>query len=185
MNITDMIAQIIGILGMVCTISSYQCKKNRMLCFWQATSGLMFGINFLMIGALGSALFNFINIARGLLLSKGDRVKWKLAVLLVLYGTCAAFSVPSVVGDTVQIMLLTLTTVAQLAGTAAMWTGNGVVIRNVELFYVAPVWIVNGSINFSLGGILSSSFNMISIIVSFIRFGKQGMEKYEERKEAV
>ena len=74
-------------------------------------------------------------------------------------------------------VLLLFTTVAQLAGTAAMRSGNGTLIRKVELFYSTPVWIVNGCINFTLGGIVSCSFNMISIIVSFVRFGKQGFEK--------
>ncbi len=173
----DMIAQFFGMIGMLCTVSSFQCKRNRMLFFLQATSGLMFGINFLMVGALGSALFNFINIVRGILFSGCDRKVWKLAVLLTLYGSCTAASIPSVWGDSLQMMLLIFTTVAQFAGTAAMWSGSGAVIRKVELFYVAPVWTINACINFSLGGIISSSFNMISIIVSFIRFGKQGFEK--------
>ena len=96
MNLIDVTAQLFGIVGMACSIISFQCKRNRMLFFLQATSGLMFGINFIMIGALGSALFNFINIVRGILFAKCDRMPWKLMLLLVLYGGCSAFSIPSV-----------------------------------------------------------------------------------------
>ena len=179
MDITEMIAQIFGILGMVCIISSFQFRKNRILFFLQAMSGLMFGINFFMVGALSGALFNGANIVRGALLSKCDRVKWKLAILLVLFAVCTAFSVPSVWGNALQMTLLVFTTVSQFAGTVAMWSGNGALIRKVELFYSAPVWLIYSCFNFSLGGIICQSFNIISIIVSFIRFGKRGFEKYE------
>jgi len=173
----NIIAQLFGIAGMACSISSFQCKKNRILFFLQATSGLMFGINFLMIGALGSALFNIFNIVRGMLFSKSDRIVWKLMVILALYGSCTAVSLPSVWSDTFQMVLLLFTTAAQFVGTAAMWSGNGTIIRKAELFFVSPIWLINGCINFTLGGIVSSCFNMISIIVSFIRFGKHSFEK--------
>ena len=56
--------------------------------------------------------------------------------------------------------------------TLLMWGGNGKYIRYGQLFASSPSWLVHNIINFSLGGIIGEIFTMCSVIVSFIRFGK-------------
>ncbi len=177
MRAWDILAQGIGIIGMVLAIISFQCKKNKRFFFLQAMSGLMFSINFLMIGALGASLCNVANIARGILYAKSDRVPWKLIVILALYAVCMVISFTAVWGDVRQVALALLTIVSSFAGAVAMWTGNGALIRKTFFFCVSPLWLIHNCFNFSLGGILCESFNMLSVIVSFIRYGKDGFEK--------
>ena len=57
-----------------------------------------------------------------------------------------------------------------------MWRANGKHIRYFQVTLMSPAWIVHNIFNFSLGGILCESFNMISTIISFIRYGKDGFE---------
>ncbi|MBQ4087816.1 MAG: YgjV family protein [Clostridia bacterium] len=173
----DIIAQTFGIFGMLLAILSFQCKKNTRFFLLQALSGLLFSVNFFMIGAIGGALCNAANVARGALFSKSDRVKWKLVVNLVMYFACMVVSLIFVWGDAKQMILTMLTISASVASTAAMWTGSGAFIRKIQLYCSSPLWLIHNCFNFSLGGILCESFNMLSVIVSFIRYGKDGFEK--------
>ncbi len=177
MNTFQMIAQGFGIIGMILAIISFQCKKNSLLFFTQAASGLMFSINFMMIGVLGAAICNLANIVRGILFYKSDRVVWKLVVNLVMYVGCAIVSFSSVWGDWGQVALSSLTIAAAFAGTVAMWTGNGSVIRKTQVLCCSPFWLIHNCFNFSLGGILCESFNILSVFISFLRYGKDGFEK--------
>ena len=67
------IAQGIGVVAAALTILSFQFKKNKSLYLLQAVSGLLFSINFLMLGAYTAACLNFINLFRGGLLAGGAR----------------------------------------------------------------------------------------------------------------
>lgn len=173
----DMIAQTFGIFGMLLAMISFQCKRNTRFFLLQALSGLLFSVNFLMIGAIGGALCNAANVVRGALFSKSDRVKWKLVFNLVMYFSCMVVSVITVWGDPKQMILTMLTITASMASTASMWTGNGAFIRKIQFFCSSPLWLIHNCFNFSLGGILCETFNMISVVVSFIRYGKEGFEK--------
>ncbi len=54
---------------------------------------------------------------------------------------------------------------------------NRKAIRTVRLFAVTPAWLAYNITVFSLDGIICEGFNIISIIISFIRYGKNGFEK--------
>ena len=69
--------------------------------------------------------------------------------------------------------------VAQAAGTLAMWTKNGRIIRFAQLFVISPFWLLYDALipTPSFGGVLCEVFNMTSVIVSFIRFRKTGFDQ--------
>lgn len=177
MNTVQIIAQGFGIIGMILAIVSFQCKRNSILFFTQAASGLMFSVNFIMIGVIGAALCNAVNVIRGLLFSKSDCVVWKLIVVLSLYATCMIISLYTVWGNAFQTLLAMLPIIVSFVFTVAMWTGNGTTIRKMQFFLSSPLWLLHNCFNFSLGGIICESFNMLSVLISFIRYGKDGFEK--------
>lgn len=57
-----------------------------------------------------------------------------------------------------------------------MWLANGKRIRYFQITLMSPAWVVHNIFNFSLGGILCEAFNMISTIISFVRYRKDGFE---------
>ena len=75
--------------------------------------------------------------------------------------------------------LVSLAFIAQAAGTLSMWTRNGKTIRVAQLAVVSPFWLLYDALipTPSIGGILCEVFNMISVVVSFIRFKKTGFDK--------
>lgn len=177
MTIIEIIAQFFGLVGLVIIVSSFQCKKNKNFFFLQAIGSLMFFVNFIMINAYAGALFNLTNLVRGFLLSKEDKKVWKLILIIALYTVCFAFSVMLIWGDWFMIFIAALPYVTLVAMSVFMWLGDGKYIRYFQVSLMSPAWIVHNIFNFSLGGILCESFNMISSIVSLVRYGKDGFQK--------
>lgn len=183
MDVKDIIAQGFGIAGLVIIVSSFQCKKNKNFFLMQGTGSLMFFVNFILIGAYAGALFNLTNLVRGLLFSKNSKKVWKLALVLCLYTICYIFSVALIWGDGFMVFISTLPYVALIIMSVLMWIGNGKHIRYFQFWLMSPSWIVHNIFNFTLGGILCEIFNMVSVVVSFIRYGKDGFEDNKEVQE--
>ena len=177
MNLKEIIAQVFGLVGLVIIVSSFQCKKNRNFFLLQGIGSFAFFLNFLLINAYAGALFNLTNLVRGLLFSKEDKKAWKLILIIVLYTVCFAFSTLLVWGNWFKIFIASLPYVTLVVMSVLMWLSNGKYIRYFQVSLMSPAWIVHNIFNFSLGGILCESFNMISTIISFIRYGKDGFEK--------
>lgn len=169
----ELIGQLIGIVGTVIAVLSFQCKDNRRFFIWQAACGACFALNFLLLGSLTSALLHFFNIFRAVFFgfTKG-RTRSVLAVgvgLLFVISTVLTFGGLNFAG-----IMSVLALLAQLAGTTAMYFDNGKVIRITQLSFVSPIWLINSILSQSVGAILCEVFNICSIVVSLIRFGSDG-----------
>ena len=167
-GITDIIAQVCGIIGMLFSILSFQCKSNKIFFLMQGGCSAMFIINFLLIGAFGSAFFNVAGLARGLLFSKNSKKLWKLILIESSFITC--FIVSAILdSSTKQLLLTSLTGVALLIITVFMWLGDSKKIRYVQISCASPAWLVNNFINFTIGGIICEIFNMCSSALFLFR----------------
>ena len=134
-------------------------------------------VNYLLIGAVAGTLFNLTNLVRGTLFKKGDRKLWKLVLVVTMYTVCVAISMYMVRSNPLNIFLTLLIYVSIELMSVLMWLGNGKHIRYGQFFTSSPTWLVYNIFNFTLGGILCELFAMTSVVVSFIRFGKDGFEK--------
>ncbi len=161
-------AQIIGIIGSALMIFSFQLHDNKKLFFVHTLAGLCFTVNFTMIGAYAAALLNIIGAVRTAFLYFGDKFR-KLYILLII---CLGFAAVTVFTYSRPFDIAIC--IAQIAITCAMWTNNGKTIRIVQLFFTSPIWLAYNITVFTIGGIICESFNMCSVIVSFIRFRKKG-----------
>lgn len=173
----DIIAQVFGLAGLVIIVSSFQCKKNKNFFLMQGLGSLFFVVNFLLISAYTGAFFNLTNLVRGLLFSKTDKKVWKLASVIGLYTACVIFSVYLIWGQWFMIGVSAVLYISLVVMTILMWLNDGKYIRYFQVAAQSPIWIVYNIFNFTIGGILCESFNMISTIVSFIRYGKDNFEK--------
>ena len=173
----ELLAQIIGIFGMLSAIFSYQCKTNRNYYIFQGLSGLFFSIQFIMIGAWAGLVFNAYNIARAIIYQSKKSKSVYCIVLLEAMVVAATLLSIFVFKETWWLVLFTF--IAQAAGTFSMWTRNGKTIRIFQLAVVSPFWLLYDLLipTASIGGVLCEAFNMISVVVSFIRFKKSGFDK--------
>ncbi len=168
--------QLIGYIGMACAMISYQCKKNRTYFLFQMGCAIAFTVQFILLQSWVGLLLNICSIMRGIIFALGDKCKKPFFLFLMLFCISAScIAAPLFLSEKWWIALLLL--LAQGIGTLSMWSRNGKTIRIVQLFLVSPLWIVHNVYYFTLGGILCEVFNMLSVIVSFIRFHKTGYDK--------
>ena len=167
---TGIVAQIISIAGMGLNILSYQCKKDRHLLFMLGAAGLMFFISFTLLGSAVSAWYNLINVVRiAAILNKKTHTKPMFWVMCAVYTLVGVLAYDGPWGFALLF--------SQYVGTYATWFKDGATIRKLQSLLLSPIWLINNSlIVFSLGGILCEAFSIISVIISFVRYGKQGFE---------
>ena len=168
MTNTEIIAQILGIFGLVIIVLSYQLKGNRSFFIAQGTGSLFFFANFLLIGAYGGAFFNLTNLLRGLLLTKNPHKKWKLVLIELAYTGCLAFSIV-LDHSPLSILFAVLPFTGLIAMTVFMVRGKAVPIRVFQIAWMSPSWIFHNIYNFSLGGLICETLNMVSSAVFLLR----------------
>lgn len=179
----EIIAQILSILSCAGIILSFQMKNNRHLFLTQTLAAAGFGISYLLLGSFDGFLNNIIAFTNTLVL-----LTHKLRKKFIMYLICICyFSVPFITlfafdkNWTTTVIITTVLSfiipIMQIAFTVATWKDDGKVIRTVRLYAVTPAWLTYNIVIFSIGGIICECFNIISIVVSFIRHGKNGFEK--------
>lgn len=170
MGVKEIIGQVFGVFGLLIFVLSFQCKDSKKLVFVQGIGGMMFFINFLLIGAYGGAFFNLTILIRGLLYMKKDNKIWKPMLVEMLFTAAYIYSLTLIKGDVPQIIYTTLPYISLLIMSIFMWKENGKLIRYFQVGALSPSWLIHNVFNFTLGGILAEIFNMTSVIVSLIRF---------------
>ena len=123
------------------------------------------------------ALYNLANFIRGMIYEKNTKKLYKLILILVLYTLCFGFSLTTIWGNAFQIFLSAFTYSALMIMSVFMYFGNGKHIRYFQILYMSPSWLIYNIFNFTIGGILCESFNMISSTIALIRYRKTGFEK--------
>lgn len=176
MTLTEIIAQLFGVFGLIFTAISFQEKNNKKFFIKQGFAGFMFFMNFLIIGAVSGALFNLVNLVRGALFAKNKNEILPFVITEVLYTVCFVFSLSFIADKPFQIFLSSLTFLALAFMTIFMWKGNGKHIRYFQLLFVSPAWLIHNVFNFSLGGILCEIFAMASVVISLFRYRADGFE---------
>ena len=170
----DWIIQGIGFVAVALFIASYQIKSNRWLFLLQLLGSLLFCIQFFILGALSGCLSLVVNILRNALMMKYNDWKWvrkKWCPLIIVL----LFALVLVLTWNGPVSLLAFA--ASVTSTIAYWTNSPRKIRMVNLLCASPCWLVYDVIVFSIGGIISESFTIVSILVSLIRFGWKGLER--------
>ena len=167
----DVIIQGIGILGMVFAILSFQCKSNKIFFVMQGLSGASFSLHFFLLCNPTAGYINMINILRGYTFGY---TKGRLRNLLTLAVTLL-YTVSSLL--TYDSWVSVLLMVVQISATAVMWTDNPHAIRYLQVFFVSPSWLYQNVLTGSIGGVICECFNMVSVLISFFRFGFRGQKR--------
>ena len=169
-----LIVQGIGILGMICFIISYQIKVNKTLFLVQTLGTALFCLQFILLGAWSGCLNLVMIIIRNVMLSKFNKyewIRWKGWVAVI----CAACTVILIFTWAGPLSLLPF--VALIGSTIGYWTNNAQKIRLSNLVCASPAWIIYDIFVGSIGGMLSESIAIISILVSIYRYGWKAMGK--------
>ena len=168
MTPTEIIAQALGIVGLIIIVLSYQLKKNSHFFFAQGTGSLFFFANFLLIGAYGGAFFNLTNLLRGMLFLKNPNKIWKTVLINLAYTGCLVFSIlldPA----PLSVLFAVLPYTGLIAMTVFMMREKPVPIRVFQIAWMSPSWIAHNVFNLSIGGLVCETLNMVSSAVFLLR----------------
>lgn len=165
----EFIAQAVGIIAMAINIFAVQFKKPRHLFICRMLSSALWGVNFLLLGSPTGAILNIVNIIRSIfLLNPKTTTKPFLWITLVLYGIAGLLTLEYTLSVLMVVQIFII--VAQWVDSVGMWTNNFRNIRYCQLFAISPTWLVHNILVFSIGGIITEVFTIISTIIAMLRF---------------
>lgn len=174
----QIVAQAVGIGAMASCVLSNQCKTNKSYFLVQAAAGALFALQFALLGAWSGFIFNAFGVVRSALceLLRKRSFLFRGIILEGLLFACVLTAIFAL-GDVWYLALMVFA--AQTAGTLAMCKRDGRLIRLAQLCAVSPLWLTYDLIIPipSIGGVICECLNMLSVLVSFLRFKRNGFEK--------
>lgn len=174
----EIIAQIIGIVAMAFNILSYQGKKQSTVIALQLFGGLLFAVNFLMLGAVVGGILNIIATIRAVIFLFKEKLKAEK--LFWLYGFIAIYIVVYILNFTVfgkevtikNLLIEVLPVVGMIALSVGFRLKNASDIRKTGLIS-SPAWLIYNLVVGSYGAIICESITIISIFVGMIRHDRK------------
>ena len=157
-------AQIFGAFGMAALFMSYQQTERKKLIGCKLTADVMWVVHYLLLGAIGGAIPNFVGIFRELVFMQSDK-KWARSpvfpalFILINWGLAIA---------TWRSALTLLPICASAAFTIALWAKNPKLTRMIGA-PVSTAFLIYDLIVGSWIGAVNESVAIISIVSSFIR----------------
>ncbi len=169
--------QVISIVAMAVIILSFQCKNNKKLVFVKGIGAFLFAVSFFMVDQPTAAAFNVIAVIWSFM-NNNARLKNKIC-----FGTfCVVYLIITLITfektwSFVSVWAFILMLV-QIADLYSAWYCSGKLIRNIRFFIISPAWLINNTlIGLNIGGAICEVFIMVSVIVSFVRYRKNGFEE--------
>lgn len=156
--------EVIGALGIVASIISFQCKSHKSILVMRTVTEFLFGVQYLLLGAFTGMAMNTVGCVRNLIFTKtvkenkGTRL-W-VTIFSVLFTVFGLFTWQG--SKSILIIL------AKVLSTIAYANKNTVIVRGL-VFVTTSCWLVYNAAVGSNAGILCESFTLISIIVGTIR----------------
>ncbi len=163
---TYLFSQFLSIVATVLLLLSYQQKTHRRIVIMQAFSGLLFGTQYLMIGAYEGMMCNYIGMIRSISYSFRGKNKFADSVICP-----AIFASAFIVSGffTYESPLSLLPTVAMVISSFVMWIPKTQELRVLSLPTCA-MWLIYNIYSNAAIAVLTEVFNIVSIVIALIRF---------------
>lgn len=157
-------AQIVGLIGIVCSLLSFQQKERKRVMIFQMTASALFCIQLFMVGAITGGCVDSISFVRTAVFSQNDK-KWaSSSVWLAVF--IAAMIATGIM--TWQNAWSVLPIIGSVLSTIALWMKKSGHIRIISLF-VGPCWLIYNLINGAYTGALNEVLAMTSIVIGIVR----------------
>ena len=171
----QILIQGIGIVAMALYIFSFQFKTKKSILTVQLFSSMLFMVHFGLIGAITGSILNGIGALRALVISSRPK-KWAMhKAWIPFFFVCyfASYALTFLVfrrEPTVFNLLLELLPVAGMIVTTFAFLSEKE--RGVRLLSLvnSPLWLTYNAVSGSIGGTLTESFSLVSILVAIFRF---------------
>ncbi len=163
-----MLGQIASIIGMALTILSFQMKTRKQIILLQTAGSAFFLFSYLLLESWSAVYLNIVFLIRNIVFYFSKDKKWAEHKAWLMVLLCAVVAAGSI-GFRSWLDLLPI--VGSVFGTVAMYMKNENMLRLLKLGD-SPCWLIYNCTVPSTGGIICEVFNIVSIIVSLIRYKK-------------
>ena len=175
----EIIAQIMGVFGMIFISSSYLFKAQRSLILTQMLGAGFFFVNFLLLGIasgvlLIGAVMNLLGVLRAIVFANkklfhADRRIW-LFGFITTYAMCyvIAFVVFGTPPSTKNFVIELLPVIGMTSSTVAFFKTEAKATRRLG-FITSPCWLVYDFFNLSIGGVITEVLSLVSIVAGTIK----------------
>lgn len=160
----NIIAQILGFVGLACSLLSFQMKKRGQILGFQMTASLLFSSQLFLLGAVTGGCMDLISFIRTLIFSNNNK-KWASSPLW-LVGFCLIMVVTGIITWTNWWDILPI--LGSILSTIALWMKSEKKIRLISLS-VGPCWLIYNLVKGAWSGALNEVLAMTSIIIGYFR----------------
>ena len=171
----ETVAQIFGILGMICNILVFQQKTHKRVLIWQFFAAAVFAANYFLLGAVVGGMLNLVGALRAVVFFFKEHTKANSIWWLIFFICAFAVSYPLAFlafgkEQTVKNFIIEiLPVIAMIIATISLRLGSAKAVRSLGLIS-SPMWLIYNCFSGSIGAIASEILNLISIVVGIIRF---------------
>lgn len=162
--ILQIIAQLIGVCGMVTLFFMYQQTERKKLVRCKLINDVLWVLHYCCLGAWGGAIPNFVGIFRELVFSN-DEKKWARSVLWPIFFIAVNWGLAAMTWNS---MLNLLPIGASAFVTIALWAKRPKVTRLICI-PVSICFLIYDVFVGSWVGIVNESIGIISIVTSMIK----------------
>lgn len=178
MDTYNLIAQGFGIAAMVFSILSFQQKSRAGVITFQMICGLLFCVNFFMLGAYVGSLLNAIAFFRAIIfLNKeklhADNTPWLIGFIVVFIACYVlSFTLFGKEPTVKNFILEVLPVIGMTASTISFRYSDAKSIRKYGLIS-SPAWLIYNIASGSLGAIICETLNLCSIFIGMLRYDRK------------
>ena len=168
-DITFVISQCIGFIAAAILLLSFQQRTHKRIVAMQACSGLLFAIQYFMLGAYEGMAGNIIGLTRSLVFLFRGKSKFVDNIACpIVFALLAAIS--GLITYTSPASLLPMA--AMMISSFVMWNPKTQQLRALTM-PTSLMWLIYNLICDSYSGTLTEIFNLLSIVIGLIRFRKK------------
>lgn len=161
-------AQVVGIVGIVLSLLSFQLKQRKHIMLFQMTASLMFSVQLFMVGAITGGCLDLISFVRTLIFANNSK-KWASSRWW-LYGFVVVMIATGILTWKDPWSLLPIA--GSILSTVALWMKKEQHIRLLSLF-VGPCWMVYNVVTGAYTGALNEVLAMTSIVIGLLRHNRK------------
>lgn len=160
----DFIIQLIGGLGIIASIISFQCKKHNSILIFRTLNEGIFALQYFLLGAYTGMAMNLVGCIRNIIFTKQIMQNKKTTTTTIVFGILfLLFGIFTWQGIKSIIIIM-----AKMLSTIAYGNKNTTIVRAI-LFITCSSWLIYNYYVFSIAGVLCEGFTLISLIIGVIR----------------
>lgn len=160
----ELLIQSIGILGIIASIISFQCKKHNRILIFRTLNEFLFAVQYILLGAYTGAAMNIVGCVRNTIFTKRIEQKKDTKIAIIIFSILfTVFGVATWQGPKSILIII-----AKVLSTLAYGNKNTTIVRCIVLVTSSSWLIYNAFVN-SIAGVACEIFTLTSLILGIIR----------------